>query len=87
MLITRLSLANLKKKKGAAVTLIIFMLLASALLNIGITLVSKMGSIYEQKEMEDCSLSGNCNLYWMPWSVRMDHLQKLQDSEGAGSNQ
>ena len=52
ILITRLSLANLKKKKGAAVTLIIFMLLASALLNIGITLVSKMGSIYEQKEKE-----------------------------------
>ena len=30
---------------------------------------------------------GIVNLYWMPWSVRMDHLQKLQDSEGAGSNQ
>jgi putative ABC transport system permease protein len=52
MLITRLSLANLKKKKGVALTLIIFMLLATALLNTGLTLVNKMESIYEQKEKE-----------------------------------
>lgn len=50
MIISRLSLANLKKKKGASITLIIFILLATTLLSIGITLMSKLGSFYEHKE-------------------------------------
>lgn len=50
MIITRLSLANLKKKKGASITLIIIIVLATTLLSIGITLLSKTESIYEHKE-------------------------------------
>lgn len=52
MIILRLSLANLKKKKGASCTFMIFILLAATLMNIGLTLFTKMESFYEQKEAE-----------------------------------
>ncbi|WP_184091226.1 ABC transporter permease [Anaerocolumna cellulosilytica] len=52
MVTLRLSLANLKKRKSAAVTLIVFILLATTLLNIGITFMSKTERIFEQKEEE-----------------------------------
>jgi putative ABC transport system permease protein len=52
MVISRLSLANLKKRKSAAITLVVFILLATTLLNIGITFMSKTEGIFEQKEEE-----------------------------------
>ncbi len=52
MITLRLSIANLKKKKGASFTFIVFILLAVALMNIGISLINQMGHLYEQKEAE-----------------------------------
>lgn len=52
MIISRLALANLKKKKSASIIFLIFILLAAALLDTGLTLISRVESCYRQKEEE-----------------------------------
>jgi ABC-type transport system, involved in lipoprotein release, permease component len=52
MLISRLAYSNMKKKKGASIVLAVFILLAAAFMNIGITLITASGSFYDQKEAQ-----------------------------------
>lgn len=50
MIISRLAYANMKKKKGASIVLAMFILIAAAFMNIGVTLILASGNFYDKKE-------------------------------------
>lgn len=52
MLVWRLSKANLKKKRGVSLTFILFIFLATLMLDMGLSLISKIDSFYDEKETE-----------------------------------
>ncbi|UNK18750.1 FtsX-like permease family protein [Paenibacillus sp. N3/727] len=52
MKIVNLALANIKKGKGAAISLFILIFIAALLLNVGMTVISKMNTFYDDKVEE-----------------------------------
>lgn len=59
MKIVNLALANIKKGRGAAISLFILIFVAALLLNVGMTVISKMNTFYDDKveELHDAHVS------------------------------
>jgi ABC-type transport system, involved in lipoprotein release, permease component len=51
-MISHLTFANMRKKKSTCITLIIFILLAAAFLDIGVTMITETNRFYDRKETQ-----------------------------------
>lgn len=85
MKIVNLALANIKKGRGAAISLFILIFIAALLLNVGMTVISKMNTFYDDKveELHDAHVSiiMNSSEYKQPYGDFLKNYSGVRETE------
>ncbi|MDR0269327.1 FtsX-like permease family protein [Paenibacillus sp.] len=85
MKIVNLAWANIKKGRGAAISLFILIFIAALLLNLGMTVISKMNTFYDDKveELHDAHVSiiMNSSEYKQPYADFLKNYSGVRETE------